>query len=243
MNVRHARLAAGTGPAVSFAVISRKAVRTIAVVTVLFGSDAISTIFGGNTARANGVSENFSWQFMSSGDRVNRAFLEDLRRKNESGYYQPARITNNIERQYNCSVSSSATGNVGSNSTSNAGPTTNGAAASGKANESFVSSSKGASGVNSANVSSQNPGIGEAAYWDGTRWATSGYFSNGVNTAADIMQNQSNQGDVTTAATGDVRSVSGNSTNYQALNSTQSNPGDQVANANGSTACTFGTAE
>jgi hypothetical protein len=194
------------------------------------------------SAAGNGVGENLAWAFLSSGDRVNRAFLEDLRRKNESGYYQPARITNNIERQYNCSLSSSATGNIGSNSTSNAGPTTTGAAASGKANESFVSSAKGDSSPNGASGSSLGPAFGEPSYWDGTRWTASATFSYGGSNAADIMQDQSNLGDVTTAATGDVSSLSGNSSNYQALNSNQSNPGSQIANANGSTACTFGTA-
>ncbi len=75
---------------------------------------------------ANGLGENFSWQFQTQADRANRAFIEDLRLKRKSGYYAAPIYNTTIERQYNCNVSSAATGNSGTNSTLAATPATSG---------------------------------------------------------------------------------------------------------------------
>lgn len=68
-------------------------------------------------AVANGVGENASWQFQTEADRANKAFIEDMRQKAKNGYYAAPIYNTYIDRQYNCSVSSTALGNQG---TSNA---------------------------------------------------------------------------------------------------------------------------
>jgi predicted DNA-binding WGR domain protein len=75
---------------------------------------------------ANGLGENYSWQFQTQADRANRAFIEDMRQKRNSGYYAPPVYNTTIERQYNCNVSSTSTGNSGTNSTLAATPSTGG---------------------------------------------------------------------------------------------------------------------
>jgi len=66
-------------------------------------------------AMANNVGENYAWQFRTSTDKVNQAAILDMLEKKKSGYYAPPNYTTNIDRQYNCSVAATATGNEGTN--------------------------------------------------------------------------------------------------------------------------------
>jgi len=75
---------------------------------------------------ANGLGENYSWQFQTQTDRANRAFIEELRQKKRNGFFAAPVYNTTIERQYNCNVSSTATGNLGTNSTLAATPSTSG---------------------------------------------------------------------------------------------------------------------
>lgn len=86
-------------------------------------------------AIANNLGENAGWQFSTTADKVNMAYLEDLRQKNLNGYYAAPVYTTNIARQYNCSIASTATGNQASNSTVGNSPSTTGhsSSATGKA--------------------------------------------------------------------------------------------------------------
>ena len=97
----------------------------------------LGAVVGASPVRANGLGENVPWQFPSAGEIATRAGIADLMEKKRSGYYGPANnnTVNNtyIDRQTNCSVSSSALGNSGSNGVSAAtsSPTvTNGATSS-----------------------------------------------------------------------------------------------------------------
>ncbi len=87
---------------------------------------ALACVLASAPASANGLGENYSWQFQSQADRANRAFIEDMRLKRKSGYYAPPVYNTTIERQYNCNVSSTSTGNSGTNSTLAATPSTAG---------------------------------------------------------------------------------------------------------------------
>lgn len=76
---------------------------------------------------ANNVGENMAWQFQTSADKVNQAFLEDMRKKQNSDFYSAPDYNTNIDKQYNCNVSATAQGNQGTNSNSANSPETNGA--------------------------------------------------------------------------------------------------------------------
>lgn len=85
---------------------------------------------------ANGLGENYSWQFATSADRANRAFIEDLRQRKKNGFFAPPIYNTVIERQFNCSINATATGNQGSNSAVAASPSTSGNVAQATANDS-----------------------------------------------------------------------------------------------------------
>ena len=89
-------------------------------------------------ALANNVGENAGWQFQTSTDKVNQAAIQDMIRKQKSGYYAAPvyNTTNNVGRQYNCSVSASSTGNDGNNSTVANSPSTAGASSGASGNDS-----------------------------------------------------------------------------------------------------------
>lgn len=87
-------------------------------------------------ARANGGGENSSWQFMSSTDKTNRAFIEELRQRKKSGAYAPPVYNTFIDRQFNCNVTATSKGNEGVSSTVASSPSTTGNSNQAKANES-----------------------------------------------------------------------------------------------------------
>jgi hypothetical protein len=87
----------------------------------------ILAIFGTSIpALANNVGENHAWQFETSADKVNKAAIADMIEKKDSGYYAPPVYNTTIERQFNCSVASTATGNQGTNTNLANSPTTTG---------------------------------------------------------------------------------------------------------------------
>ena len=154
-----------------------------------------------SSAAANNVGENYAWQFPTTADKLNQALILDIIEKKRSGYYAPPTYITNIDRQYNCNVSSTATGNQGTNTNLANAPTTsgNGSTATGNNSESEIDGWKGDS---------------------------------------DITTGQDNDGHVHSVSRGNVRSnVEGSP--EQALNSEQTNTGNQTATVNGSTACNF----
>jgi hypothetical protein len=155
----------------------------------------------GSAATANNVGENFAWQFDTSADKVNKAAIADMIEKKESGYYAPPVYNTYIDRQYNCNVASSATGNEGTNTNLANSPTTTGPDADAMGNDADS----------------------EVEGWGSSNGSTTG---------------QDNSGDIEADVDGNVATnVSGSAD--QALNSEQSNTGNQTSSIEGSTACNF----
>lgn len=154
-----------------------------------------------SSAFANNVGENYAWQFPTSADKANQAFILDIIEKKKSGYYSPPTYITNIEKQYNCNVSATATGNEGTNTNLANSPTTSGNASD-------------ATGNNADN---------DIEGWKGD---------------SDIWNGQENDGHVHSSSRGNVRSNVEGSPD-QALNSEQTNTGNQTATVDGSTACHF----
>lgn len=180
--------------------------------------------------QANGLGENGSWQFQTSQDRVNKGAVVDLIERKKGGYYDSFSNTYNtnnytyIDRQINCSLSSSASGNAGTNAmdaaTSSPG----------------VTNSAGTTASTTANTATN--GISQAGFPGVLVAGTPTYPSSG-----SLGNNQSNSGTLNSG-------VSGSSTNSttgaisagggrtdQVLNSTQNNTGAQASSITGSTAC------
>ncbi len=152
-------------------------------------------------AMANNVGENYAWQFETTTDKANKAAILDMIEKKRSGYYSPPTYITNIEKQYNCAVSSTAVGNEGTNTNVANSPTTSGSTA----------------------TSTGNSNQSEIDGWKGDSTQSS---------------DQANSGSVGSSVHGSSSaSVSGSPD--QALNSTQTNSGDQTASVDGSTACHF----
>lgn len=67
-------------------------------------------------ALAGGEQENSPWQFDSTAEKANRAYIEDMRMKRASGFYSSPTYNTTIASQYNCNVNANSSGNGGSNS-------------------------------------------------------------------------------------------------------------------------------
>jgi hypothetical protein len=183
-------------------------------------------------AAANGLGENGSWQFQTSQDKLNKGAVLDLIERKKGGFFDSFKTninnTNitNIDKQFNCSVGATTTGNAGSNgmTASTSSPTTSntGTTSSGTTANTATSglNQGGAGGVLVAGAGGiSNP---PQAVIDSNQ-ANSGTLSSGVS------------GSSTSATTGAI-SADGGRTD-QALNSLQSNSGTQTASIQGSTAC------
>lgn len=84
---------------------------------------------------ANNVGENVAWQFMTPGERTAMMYLEEVRQRGINGFYSAPVYNTYIDDQYNCSVNSTATGNISdANAVANS-PSTTGHNADATANE------------------------------------------------------------------------------------------------------------
>jgi len=108
------------------------------------------------SAVANNVGENVGWQFQTTADKVNRAYLEDMRQKRQNGYYAPPQYNTTIERQYNCSVTADATGNANSSTAMANSPSTAGHSSTSTGNANSNSTSSGYGLGDSSNTSDQS---------------------------------------------------------------------------------------
>ena len=192
---------------------------------------------------ANGYGESAPWQFETPAARAVNAAILDLIEKKRGGYYDSFKNTTYntsntyIRQQNNCVLSSSASGNAGTNGTSAAtsSPTvTNGA-----------STSAGTTGNGaSTTVGSADPyGLG-TIIGTSTGSTATGNWVTGLGSGGLAQTNQSNAGSVlasgvsgssTGASSGAIGA--GGGTTYQVLNSTQGNSGAQSSAVSGSTAC------
>ncbi|MBI5275968.1 MAG: hypothetical protein HY854_05855 [Burkholderiales bacterium] len=192
---------------------------------------AAALLFSVPAALANGLGENGSWQFQTTQDRVNKGAILDLIERKRGGFYDSF-TTNNynttynyVDKQFNCSVSSTSTGNAGTNGmdASTSSPTvTNSANTSASTNANAATNGVTQNGVPGVVLASLNPSYPYNGSL-GNNQANSGALNSAVN------------GSSTNSNTGPV-SAGGSSTD-QVLNSTQNNSGSQSASVSGSTAC------
>lgn len=117
----------------------------------------IALAAAGGTASANGVGENVGWQFQTSADKVNRAYLEEMRQRRKAG---PANYNYNtyIDRQFNCNVNASSLGNQGTNTTLASATSNPTVAGSGSANDSLTDLGGDATGTANATVGQESSG-------------------------------------------------------------------------------------
>ncbi|MEY4140292.1 MAG: hypothetical protein RLZZ371_2474 [Pseudomonadota bacterium] len=182
---------------------------------------------------ANNLGENSGWQFGTTQDKVNRSVTLDQIEKKKAGYYDAIRpvynYTTYIERQYNCSLTSSTLGNSGTNSTTatNSSPTVSntGATTSSALANSASNSFPGSGSTNTSNATGATSA--SAAYSLPSSLANSQTNGGSLNSGVT--------GSNTNATTGSVTAGSGASD--QVLNSQQSNAGNLTASVVGSTAC------
>lgn len=153
-------------------------------------------------AFANNYGESASWQFAGPQDLAAQAAARDLIERRRGGVFAAPIYNTQIDRQYNCSIAATATGNSGV--------------------QSAVANSPSVSGATSnATGNSNATGVGEAGG------------------ATRVGNGQLNGGAITSSVLGGTgATVRG--TAWQALNSTQSNSGDQTASVHGANACAFG---
>lgn len=96
------------------------------VFTLSMTALAFITASSGN---ANGIGENTAWQFQTTAELANRAYIEDLRRKQQTGFYNAPTYNSFIENQnnFNCSNTATASGIGGSNTATANTPNSTGA--------------------------------------------------------------------------------------------------------------------
>ena len=168
---------------------------------------------------ANGLGENRSWQFNSSADKANKAFVADMIERKKGGFYDgfdnnfitSNYNTTNIGTQINCTNAANATGNIADNQ--QAGPSTVS-----NSNPDVIADSTGNIADNQANSdgasSGASPNIGGSQTNDG-------------NVDSSVSNSNINSG---------VSGVSNGNT-AQTLTNNQDNSGNQTAGVDGSTAC------
>jgi hypothetical protein len=102
-----------------------------------------AVLTGSSAVHANGLNENTAWQFQTTAEMANRAYIEDLRRKQQSGFYNSPVYNSFIDNQnnFNCSNAANASGNAGTNSTTANTPNSSGATGSATGNSSSASTS------------------------------------------------------------------------------------------------------
>lgn len=132
-------------------------------------------------ALANNVGENAAWQFQSSADKVNQAAVQDMIRKQKSGYYAAPVYNTTIGRQYNCNVSATSTGNDGNNSTVANSPSNAGANSSASGNDSRTG--VGTLGGATVGTSQANSGAVGSAVVGGTSTQVQGAANQALNSA------------------------------------------------------------
>lgn len=86
----------------------------------VFGLFLTSGLFG-SVAMANGYDEDESWQFQTSSDMANLAAVQTMIQEKKAGMFKPNKTISTynynttIDHETNCSISSEALGNNGSN--------------------------------------------------------------------------------------------------------------------------------
>lgn len=115
----------------------------------------VGAIVCGSAAVANNVGENAAWQFQTASDKVNRAYLEEMRQRHRAG---PPIYNTYIDRQFNCNVNASALGNQGTNTTLASASDNPTIAGSGSANDSLTELGSEVAGKVKNDVTQDNTG-------------------------------------------------------------------------------------
>ena len=76
----------------------------------------IATFLHAPAAVANGIGENTAWQFQSTAEQANKAYIEDMRMKRTTGFYSSPQYNTFIDTQFNCNQNTTSSGNGGANS-------------------------------------------------------------------------------------------------------------------------------
>ncbi|WP_372988420.1 hypothetical protein [Marinobacter sp.] len=187
---------------------------------------------------ANGYLENRSWQFQTSADKANKAFVLDIIEKKQGGFYDgfnvtnTNNITNNIGMQVNCNNTgntANTTGNITDNG--QAGPNTSSSGNPNIASDSIANSdtttaeTDGFGEGSTAGNEAVNEAGSQTTFGGTTNQAGSQTNSGAIDSSANNNTIDNGLGDVTNGETN------------QALNNEQSNSG--VLTAGGGTACNF----
>lgn len=143
-------------------------------------------------ALANNYGESAAWQFRTSADRANQAAILDIMEKRRAGGYASPAYTTTIERQYNCEVTATATGNVDSQTALAHSPTTTGATSGAQGN----SSSSSVEGAGSASSGQTSSGLVSASVSGGTTVSVDGAAWQALNST------QTNSGAQSASVTG-----------------------------------------
>jgi len=137
-------------------------------------------------ASANNYGESLAWQFRTSADRVNVAVILDMIEKRKSGYYRPPTYNTTVERQYNCGITSTATGNSDTQTAIANSPTVTGATASANGNVNHTSLA-GRSATNSSTGQANSGAVSSGVI--GSTSATTGGIADQA-----LISTQSNSG-------------------------------------------------
>jgi hypothetical protein len=189
---------------------------------------------------ANGLFENRPWQFQTTTDKANKAFVLDIIERKQGGFYDGFNTfnTTNIGTQVFCNNNANATGNIAENGQAGPNTSSNGApsiSADSTANSDTTSSQSdgfGNGGTLSTETSSQDTSQ--------TNVANTGEIQPGVTTNQDTSQTNSGaieSGVDNSTIDNSFGDVTNGDTN-QALNNDQNNSGNQTAGIDG-TACNF----
>jgi hypothetical protein len=104
---------------------------------------------------ANNVGENIAWQFLTPAERANLMYLEEVRQRRINGFYSAPIYNTYINDQYNCSVNSTATGNLSSSNAVANSPSSSGNTADSTGNENDTTDRSGNLASGGSNATEQ----------------------------------------------------------------------------------------
>ncbi len=171
----------------------------------------VSSLGATSSVQANGLGENFDWQFQTTTDKAAMVAMQDLIQKRKGGYYAAPIYNTKIDRQYNCNVAASGQGNNGSNSTVTHSPNTNGSSVNpiGNQNSTTTTGTPSFGGTSGVDSDQTNAGAVSGSLTGSTSTAVSGQAWQALNS------DQSNSGAVVSSVTGSTACTFGA---YGALN-------------------------
>ena len=200
----------------------------------------VTGVFLAAPSFANGLLENRSWQFQTSADKANKAFVLDLIEKKKGGFFDGFNNfnTTNIGTQVFCNNNANTTGNIADNGQAGPSTSSNGApsiSADSTANrETTTAQADGFGNGGTLRTAATSQDTSE------TNIANTGEIQPGVNTSQDTAQENSGaieSGVDNSTIDNIVGDVTNGDTN-QALNNDQNNSGTLTAGVDG-TACNF----